>query len=58
MVWVLLVWVVPTDEVLQAVLAEARVVCVGQPVIIAGDLADPAVIPCLDKGVSSGKYVD
>ena len=32
---------------LQAVLAEAQVVCVGQPMLIAGDLnADPAVIPC------------
>ena len=37
-----------TDKLLQAVLAEAQVVCVGQPLLIAGDLnADPAVIPCL-----------
>ena len=37
-----------TDRLLQAVLAEAQVVCVGQPMLIAGDLnADPAVIPCL-----------
>ena len=34
-------------------------VCVGQPVLIAGDLnADPAVIPCLAKGISAGRYVD
>ena len=34
------------DKLLQAVLAEAQVVCGGQPVLIAGDLnADPAVIP-------------
>ena len=37
-----------TDRLLQAVLAEARVFCTGQPVLIAGDLnADLAVIPCL-----------
>ena len=34
-------------------------VCVGQPVLVAGDLnADPAVIPCLAKGISAGRYVD
>ena len=48
-----------TDRLLQAVLAEAQVVCVGQPMLIAGDLsADPAVIPCLAKGTSAGRYVD
>ena len=48
-----------TDRLLQAVLAEAQVVCVGQPMLIAGDLnADPAVIPCLGKGISAGRYVD
>ena len=48
-----------TDRLLQAVLAEAQVVCVGQPMLIAGDLnADPAVIPCLAKGISAGRYVD
>ena len=48
-----------TDRLLQAVLAEAHVVCVGQPVLIAGDLnADPAVIPCLAKGISAGRFVD
>ena len=42
-----------TDRLLQAVLAEAQVVCVGQPMLIAGDLnAGPAVIPCLAKGMS------
>ena len=48
-----------TDKLLQAVLAEAQVVCVGQPLLIAGDLnADPGVIPCLAKGISAGKFVD
>ena len=48
-----------TDRLLQAVLAEAQVVCVGQPMLIAGDLnADLAVIPCLAKGISAGRYVD
>ena len=48
-----------TDRLLQAVLAEAQVVCIGQPMLIAGDLnADPAVIPCLVKGMSAGRYVD
>ena len=46
-----------TDHLLQAVLAEAQVVCVGQPMLIAGDLnADPAVIPCLAKGISAGRF--
>ena len=48
-----------TDELLQAVLAEAQIVCVGQPLLIAGHLnADPAVIPCLAKGISAGRFVD
>ena len=34
-------------------------VCIGQPLLIAGDLnADPAVIPCLAKGISAGRFVD
>ena len=42
-----------TDKLLQAVLAEAQVVCVGQPLLVAGDLsADPFVFPCLAKGIS------
>ena len=48
-----------TDRLLQAVLSEAQVVCVGQQMLIAGDLdADPAVIPCLAEGISVGRYVD
>ena len=48
-----------TDCLLQAVLVEAQIVCIGQPMLIAGDLnADPAVIPCLAKGISAGRYVD
>ena len=48
-----------TDRLLQAVPAEAQVVCIGQPMLIAGDLnADPAVIPCLAKGISAGRFVD
>ena len=48
-----------TDKLLQAVLAEAQVVCIGQPLLIAGDLnADLAVIPCLGKGISAGWFVD
>ena len=48
-----------TDRLLQAVLAGAQVVCLGQPLLIAGDLnADPAVIPCLAKGVSAGRFID
>ena len=43
-----------TDRLLQAVLAEAQVVCIGQPILN----ADPAVIPCLAKGISAGRYVD
>ena len=48
-----------TDKLLQADLAEAQVVCVRQPLLVAGDLnADPAVIPCLAKGISAGRFVD
>ena len=48
-----------TDKLLQAVLAESQVVCVGQPLLAAGDLnADPAVIHCLAKAFSYGKFVD
>ena len=37
-----------SDKLLQAVLAEDQVVCIGQPMLIAGYLnADPAVIPSL-----------
>ena len=48
-----------TDRLLQAVLAEAQVVCIAQPMLFAGDLNDdPAVIPCLSKGISAGRYFD
>ena len=48
-----------TDKLLQAVSAEAQVVCVGQPLLVAGDLdADLAVIPCLAKRISVGRFVD
>ena len=34
-------------------------VCIGQPLLIAGDLnADLAVIPCLAKCISAGRFVD
>ena len=48
-----------TDNLLAAVLAEAKVCCAGQPVILVGDLnADPSVIPSLAKGVSGGSWID
>ena len=48
-----------TDHLCAAVLAEARMCCCGQPVILAGDFdADPIVIPSLAKGVSDGQWVD
>ena len=31
-------------------------VCIGQPLLITGDLN--AVIPCLAKGISVGRFVD
>ena len=42
-----------TDKLLQAVRAEARVVCTGQPVLT----ADPAVVPCLAKAISEVRFV-
>ena len=48
-----------TDRLLQAALAEAQVVCIGQLMLIAGDLnADPVFIPCLANGISAGRFVD
>ena len=48
-----------TDLLFAAVLAEARMCCCGQPVILAGDFnADPIVIPSLAKGISDGHWVD
>ena len=38
---------------------KAQVVCVDQPLLIVGDVnADPGVIPCLAKGISSRRFVD
>ena len=46
-----------TDKLLNAVLAEAQVVCVCQPMLALGDFhADPGVIPCLPKDISSGRF--
>ena len=48
-----------TDRLLNTVLAEAQVVCVGQLVLIVGDFhADPGIVPCLAKGMSAGQFVD
>ena len=48
-----------TDHLFAAVLAEARMCCCGQPVILAGDFnADPFVIPSLAKGISDGQWID
>ena len=48
-----------TDHLFAAVLAEARMCCCGQPVILAGDFnADPFVIPSLARGISDGQWVD
>ena len=47
-----------TDRLLQAVLAEAQVVCVKQPLPNAGDLnGDPGITPCLAIGIASGRFV-
>ena len=44
-----------SDNLLAAVLAEAKVCCAGQPVILVADLnADPTVIPSLAKGFVNG----
>ena len=48
-----------TDHLFAAVLAEARMCCFGQPVILAGDFnADPIVIASLAKGISDGQWLD
>ena len=48
-----------TEHLFAAVLAEARMCCAGQPVILAGDFnADPIVIPSLAKGISDGQWID
>ena len=46
-----------TDKLLCAVFAGAQVVCVGQPLLVAGDCI-AGVILCLAKGISSGRFVD
>ena len=43
-----------SEHLFAAVLAEARMCCAGQPVI----LADPMVIPSLAKGISDGQWID
>ena len=48
-----------TDQLLKSVLAEAQVVCVGQPPVVVGDLnADLGVVLCLAKGIASGRFID
>ena len=48
-----------SEHLFAAVLAEARVCCAGQLVILAGDFnADPIVIPSLAKGISDGQWLD
>ena len=48
-----------TNRLLDAVLAEAQVGCVGQQVPIVGDFnAEAGVIPCFAKGLSAGGFVD
>ena len=48
-----------SEHLFAAVLAEARMCCAGQPVILAGDFnADPIVITSLAKGISDGQWVD
>ena len=48
-----------SEHLFAAVLAEARMCCAGQPVILAGDFnAEPTVIPSLAKGISDGQWID
>ena len=48
-----------TDNLLTAVLAEAKVCCAGQPVILVGDLnADPTIILSLAQGIMNGHWID
>ena len=48
-----------SDHLFTAVLAEARMCCAGQPVLIVGDFnADPIVIPSLAKGIMDGHWID
>ena len=48
-----------TDHLFAAVLAEAKMCCAGQPVILVGDFnADPTVIPSLAKGIMNDHWID
>ena len=48
-----------TEHLFAAVLAEARLCCARQPVVLAGDFnVEPLVIPSLAKGISDGHWVD
>ena len=47
-----------SEHLFAAVLAEARMCCAGQPVILAVDFnADPSVIPSLAKGIFDGHWI-
>ena len=48
-----------SEHLFAAVLAEARVCCAGQPVLIVGDFnADPSCYPSLAKGIMDGHWID
>ena len=48
-----------SDRLSALVLAEARMCCAGQPVILAGDFnTDPTVIPSLAKGIMDCHWID
>ena len=48
-----------SEHLFATVLAEARMCCAGQPVILVGDFnADPTVIPSLAKGIMDGHWID
>ena len=48
-----------SEHLFAAVLAEAKMCCAGQPVILVGDFnADPTVIPSLAKGIMNGHWID
>ena len=48
-----------TEHLLAAVLAEAKMCCSGQPVMLVGDLnADPLSIPAPAKSMSNGAWID
>ena len=48
-----------TDQLLTSVLAEAKMCCSGQPVILVEDLnEDPLVVPSLAKGIPDGGWID